>query len=105
VQANSTEVAASTHTGPRAFQWEGRYLNLGSAEPGEVLVVTFPIPRRKTTETIGNASYTLYIKGNTVVQIDPPGRNGPLYDRRHFLAAEAPTRKLERFVPDESIPW
>ncbi len=105
VQAGSPEVAAGMTAGPRSFRWEGRYLNLGSAAQGESLVVTFPIARRKTTQIIGNASYTLDIKGNTVVQIDPPGRNGPLYDRSHYLADEAPTRKVERFVPEETIIW
>jgi hypothetical protein len=105
VSANHPEVAVMTPAGNRQFAWEGRYLNLGSASPGEVLTVTFPISTRTTTETIGNVLYTLEIKGNTVISIDPPGKNGPLYERAYFRAAEAPTRKVERFVPEELIKW
>lgn len=105
VQGNSPEVAASAHRGSISFHWEGRYLNLGSAAPGEMLTVTFPISQRRTRETIGNVPYTLDIKGNTVVSIDPPGANGPLYQRRRYLAAEAPVRKVERFVSADFVNW
>ena len=70
-----------------------------------MLTVTFPISTRRTTEVIGNVPYTLEIKGNTVISIDPPGKNGPLYERAYFRAREAPMRKVERFVPDEEIVW
>jgi hypothetical protein len=105
VAANSSDVAATTATGSRQFTWEGRYLNLGSAKPGDVVTVTFPISTRTTKETIGNVDYTLEIKGNTVVSIDPPGKNGPLYERAYYRADKAPMRKVERFVPDAPIKW
>jgi hypothetical protein len=105
VPASSQEVEVITAAGNRQFTWEGRYLNLGSAKAGETLTVTFPISTRRTTETIGNVFYTLEIKGNTVVSIDPPGKNGPLYERAYFRAPQAPTRQVERFVPDEPIKW
>ena len=70
-----------------------------------MLAVSFPIPQRRTKETIGAVPYTLDIKGNTVVNIDPPGKNGPLYQRSYYLAQQAPSRKVERFVPEEAIVW
>ncbi|HEV2383335.1 MAG TPA: hypothetical protein VG206_26520 [Terriglobia bacterium] len=105
VPSNSPAVAARTQAGSRHFSWNGRYLRLGSARPGDVVSVTFPIPQRRTTETIGNVSYTLHIKGNTVVSIDPPGKNGPLYQREYYLAERAPARTVARFVPDETLVW
>ncbi len=102
---NDPDVTASTAKGHRQFTWEGRYLNLGSAVPGEMLTVTFPISTRHVTETIGKIACTLEIKGNTVVAIDPPGKNGPLYERAYFRGSEAPMRKVERFVPDDPIKW
>ncbi len=80
-------------------------MNLGSGRPGQVIAVTFPIPQGRTKETIGNVPYTLDIKGNTVVNIDPAGENGPLYQRSYYLAQQAPSRKVERFVPAEPIAW
>ena len=105
VSPNDQEVAVTTAAGNRQFNWEGRYLNLGSAKPGEMLTVIFPISTHRTTETIGNVLYTLEIKGNTVVSIDPPGKNGPLYERAYFRAHEAPMVKVQRFVADEQIKW
>jgi len=105
IRSSDQEVAVMTSAGNRQFTWEGRYLNLGSAKPGEMLTVTFPIATRRTTEIIGNVLYTLEIKGNTVISIDPPGKNGPLYERAYFRATQAPMRKVERFVPDEPIKW
>jgi len=105
VSVNSSEVFTQTNGRSRQLRWEGRYLNLGSARSGELIAASFPIPQRTTKETIGNILYTLDIKGNTVVNIDPPGENVPLYQRRHYLARQAPLRKLERFVPTEAIAW
>jgi hypothetical protein len=105
VPANSPDVVANTKTGNHPITWEGRYLNLGSASPGEMLTVTFPISTRKTTETIGDVLYTLEFKGNTLISIDPPGKNGPLYERAYYRASQAPMRKVERFVPDEPVKW
>jgi hypothetical protein len=105
VPANSPYVLAKSQAGSRPITWEGRYLNLGSANPGEMLTVTFPISIRKTTETIGNVFYNLEFKGNTLISIDPPGKNGPLYERAYYRADKAPMRKVERFVPDEPVKW
>jgi hypothetical protein len=105
IAANNPEVSAQTNGQGRQFRWTGRYLDLGSAKPGEMISVTFPIPQRRTKETIGAASYTLDIKGNTVVNIDPAGANGPLYQRSYYLAQQAPTRKVERFVAEEPVTW
>ena len=86
------------------MRWQGRYLALGAAEPGQTLVVTFPISKRTVTERIGPEKYTLVLKGNTVVSIDPPGKNGPLYaDREHYSTDQVQWKKLSRFVSDEPI--
>jgi len=90
---------------PRRLRWEGRYANLGEAEAGEALVVTFPISERTLKEKIGISNYTLVLKGNTVVSIDPPGENGPLYQRAQYRANQARWRKVSRFVPEESLAW
>ena len=56
-------------------------------------------------ETIGAVPYTLVIKGNTVVSIDPAGKNGPLYLRAHYRQSQARWRTVRRFVPEERIEW
>jgi hypothetical protein len=98
-------VAASVNGKPREFHIEGRYLTLGSASAGDTVAVTFPMTRRTTKVTIGGTDYTLDIKGNTVVDIDPPGQDGPFYQRKYYLAERAPTLKVERFLPENPIAW
>jgi hypothetical protein len=105
VEGKSPEVVGESSGGRRELRWEGRYVDLGSGRPGEVLTVRFPIVQRRVKETIGAVPYTLELKGNTVVSIDPAGTNGPLYQRSYYLAQQAPTRKVERFVPEEVIAW
>jgi hypothetical protein len=46
------------------------------------------------------------MKGNTVVSIDPAGKNGPLYQgREKYRTSEVAWRHVKRFVPDETIEW
>ena len=54
---------------------------------------------------MGGVDYTLVIKGNTVVSVDPPGKFYPLYERKQYRATQVPWRKVERFVSDEEIQW
>ena len=79
---------------------------MGAARAGETIVVTFPIAARRVKERIGPETYTLDIKGNTVVSIDPPGRTAPLYQNREkYRKNEVKWAKVKRFVPDEQIQW
>lgn len=90
----------------RRANWEGRYINLGAVKPGDKIDLKFPISERTVKERIGNQDYTLVIKGNTVISIDPPGKNGPLYqDRRKYQGSDVAWKTVDRFVPDLDIRW
>jgi hypothetical protein len=101
----SNKVSCKVNGARRSLRWEGRYVNVGPGKSGDRMVLTFPISTRTVRETIGNVPYTLTIKGNTVIAIDPPGKVGPLYRRAYFSSPKAPMRKAQRFVSSESIPW
>ncbi len=105
VKAGSQLVVCKVNGVPRNGRWQGRYVSIGRGVPGDKMVVNFPIEERTVKETIGGLPYTLIIKGNTVVSIDPPGRNGPLYQRAHYRENQVRWRKVNRFVPEESIVW
>jgi hypothetical protein len=46
------------------------------------------------------------VKGTTVVSIDPPGENGPLYQHRErYRGTEVAWNKVKRFVPEQEIDW
>ena len=49
----------------------------GGGESGDTVKLTFPIAERTIKEKIGDRSYTLVVKGTTVVSIDPPGGKRP----------------------------
>jgi hypothetical protein len=106
IKSESKEMIGTVNGSPRPLHWEGRYVNLGEAKPGDVFAVMFPIGERTVKEMIGPARYTLVIKGSTVVSIDPPGKNGALYQgREKYRNQQAQWRKSGRFVTEEDIRW
>lgn len=82
---------------PREIKFQGRYAQAGSVERGNVVTLNFPISERAEKATIGGASYTLMIKGNDVVSIDPPGQWHAFYQRAHYLEKTRRVKR-ERFV-------
>ena len=85
----------------RVLQFEGRYAQVGAVQPKDTVTLTFPNPERKETVWIEKHRYTLYLKGNTVVDIDTPGATIPLYQRAHYRDNVTRWRKIARFVPEE----
>jgi len=83
---------------------EGRFLSIGHCSRGDRISITFPLEERTVKETIGGVAYTLVLKGSTVVSIDPPGKNGPLYLRAHYRE-QAAWRNVTRFMSQEHIVW
>jgi hypothetical protein len=106
VLSGSPEVRCTVNKMPRDLNWEGRYVDAGAVKPGDTISATFPIPERRVKERIGPVTYTLTLRGNTVVSIDPQGQNGPLYaDRAKYQASEVKWRRVQRFVSEEEIVW
>ena len=93
------ETACTAKEERRPLGWEGRYAQVGAVQPGDVVTLTFPIAERTVKETIAGVEYTLIIKGNEVVHIDPPGRVYPLYQRAHYRENQVRWVKRKRFVP------
>lgn len=105
VETGSPEMLATVDGKGAETRWEGRYLVLGPVQPGRRVTVTFPIAERTVTETIGAVEYALVIKGDTVVHIDPPGRNLPLYRREHYRSSEPRYIEVERFLSDDNVDY
>jgi hypothetical protein len=106
VKTGSQALTCSANGASRRMNWEGRYVNLGAVKQGDKIELKFPIAERTVKERIGNQDYTLVIKGNTVISIDPPGKNGPLYqDRKKYRSAEVAWKQVDRFVPEQDIRW
>jgi hypothetical protein len=91
------EVSCFVNDIPREPVFRGRYAQV-SPESGNTVTMVFPTSERTVKATIGGVSYTLIIKGNDVVSIDPPGTWHPFYQRAHYRG-EVRWLKRERFVP------
>ena len=95
------EAEAAVNGEPREPAWDGRYARFGDVTLGDVAALSFPIAERTVKETMGYpfaVDYTLVIKGNTVVFIDPPGEHNPFYQRDRFRDNEVRWVKRQRFV-------
>ena len=106
IESGSNSVVCTVNGISRPVHWQGRSVEIGPAEPGQTLILTFPVSKRTVTERIGPDKYTLVLQGNTVVSIDPSGKHGPLYNDR-LLSANNEMRwlKLDRFISGEPIAW
>jgi hypothetical protein len=106
IETESPQIACKVNGVLRPLHWEGRYVNVVSAIPGDKITVTFPISERTVREKIGPGTYSLVIRGNVVLSIDPAGKDGPLYQgREKCRASEVGWKPVKRFVSDETIKW
>jgi Beta-L-arabinofuranosidase, GH127 len=105
IESGSAQVKATRSGNPVSLTWEGRYVRVGYVNPGDTVVLSFPIEIQTVKQTIAGTAYTLEIKGNTVVSIFPGGENGPLYKREYMKANDAPVTKVKRFVAEQALVW
>ena len=105
VESGSPQVVGKVNGSPRQLVWEGRYVNVGAAKPGETMELAFPITTRTVKETIGTVRYTLEIRGNTVVSIRSAGKLRRPLRAQTVKSDQAAWRKVQRFVPEEPLSW
>ncbi len=106
VSTASPDLACKVNGQDRKVAWEGRFVSIGAVKPGDKVVMTFPISERTVKERIGPVAYTLVLRGNTVVSIDPQGTNVPLYHgRERYRSGTTPWKEVTRFVSAENIEW
>jgi DUF1680 family protein len=105
VKEGSGEVVAAVNSDKRTFVWQERYINIGKVKSRDKVKVTFPIDIRKVKVRMGRVDYLVTFKGNTVIDIDPRGKNCPLYQRDYYNNNKTLWIEKERFATDESISW
>ena len=89
----------------RGLDWDGRYALVGVVTAGQVVELKFPIYERVEDVHIEKQRYILTIKGNDVVDINPPGKYGPLYERDYYREDVTRWKKIDRFVSAQDINW
>jgi hypothetical protein len=82
IETRDSSISCRFNGASHKLGWEGRYVVVEDASPGDTIRLDFPIPERTVEETIGDVNYTLRLKGNNVVSISPAGKNYPFYQER-----------------------
>jgi len=109
VKDSNDQVICRINDRPHELHWEGRYVTIGKASPGDTIQISFPISERTVKETVrfahqrlrlmvGGVPYTFILKGNNVVSVSPPGKNYPFYQRVHDHNNFVRWKTVRRFV-------
>ena len=85
--------------------YDGRYAEIGKVARGQTVAMTFPISERIEKRTIEKYNYTFVLRGNDVVQVDPPGKYCPYYQRGHYRAETPLYAKVTRFTSPHDLSW
>ena len=94
-----------------ALDWLGNRLVFSALSPGDTITLRFPVKESTASYTIAahtpaECAYTLTFRGSTLVDISPRDTSPtsyPLYERSHMRKDVAPTKTVQRFVPDKVI--
>lgn len=105
VEENGGQLQLRIGDQPRTVAWRGRYVDAGPARAGDLVTMTFPQREYLIKEQLGDNIYVLTMKGSTVVDIEPPGRHCPLFQRAHYRQNQARWRRVRRFVPEQRLHW
>ena len=89
----------------RKLQFNGRYALAGKAKKRDQVRLKFPIDERTVTASLGGRQYTLVVRGNEVVSIDPPGKYYPYYQRDHYRNDDVRWTRRGRFVSNRVFEW
>jgi len=90
---------------PLSPGYEGRWVEIGKVASGQTVALTFPISERTEKRTVEKYDYTFVLRGNDVVQVDPPGKYCPYYQRGHYRAETPLYAKVTRFISHHDLSW
>ena len=114
------QIECTVNGEPVSWNWFGSYLHLRSIEPGDAIVLQFPIEERTETWTKpdhqqylitaipGGTKFQFRFRGNTLVEVSPPLMQGsPLYRTRpeQFSGNVAPRHTVTRHVTPLILQW
>jgi hypothetical protein len=99
------ETKCTVNSGDCNLKFDGRYAVVGKVVPGDLVSLVFPITESCDRINVEKRSYRVLLKGNTCVDVDPPGVNVPLFRRDHYRESETRWRNRTRFIADQQIEW
>jgi hypothetical protein len=93
--AAKDQVQAFVDRQPVAVTWEGHYVAFDAVKQGQQLTITFPLRLAEVKETVGSLDGTEYTerwRGNTIVDINPPGKWIPMFHRPDLESEQVPRK-------------
>jgi hypothetical protein len=93
--APKAEVKAFRARTPTPVSWEDSYVVFDVVRKGDQLTVTYPLRIAEVKETVGSLDGTRYTerwRGNTIVDISPPGKWIPLFQRPELELMTVPMK-------------
>lgn len=103
--ADRQQVSCSVNGKQRWCVWEGSYIRIGAVQPGDKVVVAFPVVEKTLQRDIKSHSYTVTMRGFTIVDLQPHADVTPLFARAYYRHASAPLKNKTRFVSEQRIIW
>jgi hypothetical protein len=88
--APKEEVRAFADGQPLPLEWADSYVVFDRLAAGRQLTVTYPLRLAQVTEPIQGVQYTERWRGNTIVDISPPGKWIPMFHRPELEADKLP---------------
>ena len=88
--AQKSEVKAFVGKKPVTVRWEASYVVFDKTVPDQHLTVTYPLRIAEVHETMQGVKYTERWRGNTIVNISPPGKFIPMYQRPELDSENLP---------------
>ena len=89
----------------------GNYAGFEDLKEGDMIRIEFSLSEKTEEYTIHGTTYTVSLRGNTVVQVSPretdveqDKNKYPFFVRERFRLTETPMLKVRRFVADEIPP-
>ena len=105
IATGSGDIQATVGDKALPLIWRERYVELGAVKKGQTVTLRFPIAERTVKEKMGDKEYTLIVRGNTVVSVDPPGKICPLFQRDYYRSDTPRMKQVKRFVADKTVDY
>ncbi len=84
------QVKAYIDRQPVPVAWEGSYVIFSKVTEAQLLTVTYPLAVQEVRETLQGVDYVERWRGNSIVDISPPGKWIPLFQRPELEKDQVP---------------
>lgn len=99
-------VTVERNGAPIPYSWQGTYIRVDKAAPGDTITVSFPLAIEERTEDLLDWSLKLKWRGDTVVSMIPEGHHRRLYQRADQDTDICPQREMAASERrDSTIHW